>query len=70
MLRDVCKLFIVFAISFSLVKTDSIPHKAILSEPDPFSLKYGFTVRQKVSLSIISFKFKFLKYFYSLKGAP
>ena len=56
-------MFIVFAISFSLVKIDSFPDKAILSEADPFSLKYGFMVRQKVLLSVMSFKFKFLKYY-------
>ena len=37
-------LFIVYAISFSPVKTDSFPDKAIFSEPDPFSLKYGFII--------------------------
>ena len=51
-------LFIVFVISFSLVKTDSFPDKTNLSEPDPFSLKYDFMVRQKVLLSIMSLNFK------------
>ena len=57
-------LFIVFVISFSLVKTDSFPDKTNLSEPDPFSLKYDFMVHQNVLLSVTSFKFKFLKYCY------
>ena len=35
-------------ISFSLVKTDLFPDETILSEPDPFSLKYSFMVCQKV----------------------
>ena len=60
MLCDVYKV-IVHSIcnSFSLVKTDSFPDKAILSEPDPFLLKYGFMVRQKVLLSVTSLSSSF-----------
>ena len=46
------------AIPFSLIKSGSFPDKAVLSEADPFSLKYDFMVRQKVLLSIMSLNFK------------
>ena len=39
------------------------------SEPDPFSLKYGFMVRRNLLLSVMCFNFKFSKYnFFSLGG--
>ena len=46
------------AIPFSLIKSGLFPDKAVLSEADPFSLKYDFMVRQKVLLSIMSLNFK------------